>query len=60
MESEKEEEIKKEIMKKVEEEVNKAIKSKGKTLWDLEDEVQEIKNEIGKELLAGMLKVKKS
>ena len=59
MESEKEEGIKEGIMKRVEERVNKALKSQGKTLWDLEDEVQEMKNEIGREVMAGMLQIKK-
>jgi len=32
----------------------------GKTLWDMEDEVQEAKNEIGKELLEAKLSLKKN
>lgn len=31
----------------------------GKTLWDLEDEVQEIKDEMGRELMEAKLKLKK-
>jgi uncharacterized protein YfbU (UPF0304 family) len=31
----------------------------GKTLWDLEDEVQEIKDEMGQELMEAKLKLKK-
>ncbi len=59
MESEKAEGIKKRVMKKLEEKVDKALKSRSKTLWELEEEVQEIKNGIGKELLEEMMGIKK-
>ena len=32
----------------------------GKTLWDMEDEVQKTKNEVGKELMEAKLSLKKN
>ena len=53
-------ELKREIMKKFETKLDEAMKDKHKTLWELEEEVQGIKNEIGKELLENLLKLKNS
>ena len=48
-----------ELKKRVEEEVDAALKREPKTLWDMEDKVQEIKNKIGKEIMQGLIKLKK-
>lgn len=60
MPSEKEE-LKKKLVKAYEQKLDEMLdEGDGKTLWDMEDEVQQAKNEIGKELLEAKLSLKKN
>lgn len=60
MTSEKEE-IKKKLVKAYEKKLDEMLdEGYGKTLWDMEDEVQKAKNEIGKELMEAKLSLKKN
>lgn len=60
MTSEKEE-LKKKLVKAYEKKLDEMLnEGYGKTLWDMENEVQETKNEIGKELMEAKLSLKKN
>lgn len=55
------EELKKKLMKEYEKRLDETLNDGyGKTLWDMEDEVQEIKNEQGKAILGAKLSLKKN
>ena len=59
--AEEKEEIKGKLMKAYEQKVDKLLDGNGaKTLWELEDMVEELKNETGKEMLGAKLKLKKT
>jgi len=54
-------EIKNKLLKEYEQKLDKTLNhGYGKTLWDMEEEVQDIKNEIGRVLLESKLKLKKN
>lgn len=54
------EELKKKLMEAYEKKLDGILnEGYGKTLWDMEDEVQELKNEVGREVLEGKLSLKK-
>ena len=60
MTSEKEE-IKKRLVKEYEKRLDETLnEGHGKTLWNMEDEVQVIKDDMGKAVLAAKLKLKKN
>lgn len=60
MTSEKEE-IKKRLVKEYEKRLDETLnEGYGKTLWNMEDEVQVIKDDMGKAVLAAKLKLKKN
>ena len=60
MTSEKEE-MKKKLLKGYEKKLDEMLnEGYGKTLWDMEDEVQKAKNELGKELMEAKLSLKKN
>lgn len=60
MASEKEE-IKKRLMKEYEKKLDKTLnEGYGKTLWDMEDEIDEIEKEMGKALMEAKLSLKKN
>ena len=60
MTSEKEE-LKKKLMREYEKRLDETLnEGYGKTLWDMEDEVMEIKNETGKAVLEAKLRLKKN
>lgn len=55
------EEMKKKLLKAYEKKLDAMLdEGYGKTLWDMEDEVQETKNEVGKELMEAKLSLKKN
>ena len=59
MRSEKEE-LKKKLLREYEKRLDEALNERSeKTLWEMEDEVQEIKNAVGKELMEAKLSFKK-
>ena len=59
MSSEKEE-LKKKLLKEYEKRLDEALNERsGKTLWEMEDEVQAIKNAVGKEVMEAKLSFKK-
>ena len=54
------EELKKKLVKEYEEQLEKTLnEGYGKTLWDLEDEVQELKDDLGRDVMEAKLKLKK-
>ena len=60
MPSEKEE-LKKKLVQAYEKKLDEMLnEGYGKTLWDMEQEVQEVKNEMGKELMEAKLSFKKN
>ncbi|MFQ5561265.1 MAG: hypothetical protein ACE5FU_11870 [Nitrospinota bacterium] len=55
------EELKKALMDAYEKKVDKLLKVKsGKTLWEMEDLVEELKNETGQEMMEAKVKLKKT
>jgi hypothetical protein len=54
-------ELKAKLMKEYEDQLEKTLnEGYGKTLWELEDEVQEVKDHMGQELMEAKLKIKKN
>ena len=55
------EEIKKALMDAYEKKVDKLLKAKSaKTLWEMEDLVEELKNESGQEMMGAKIQLKKT
>jgi hypothetical protein len=55
------EDLKKQLMNKYEKGLDKALnEGRGETLWDMEDDVMDFKNEIGRAMMEAKLKLKKN